>query len=1108
MFRPYVLLLLGIVLLGGTPLINGQTSSGPNHVVINELDINPTGDDAKSISEWVELYNPTSSDVDIGSWQIASTTILKKTLTVPSNTIIKSGQFLTFSYQSAWLTDVSEIVELRDKNGVVIDKTPLLSDLANDINSWQRTSDGFDTDASSDWKFTTSNAGAPNGKIAQQTEQESISLIFSSDSSSYVFGQTAIISGTVSKQVFTEQPYFHQEPIILTISGPSNYMKTVTLYPDLNLGFKTSLSLQKVLGINEGTYDISAAYAGISSQISFIVGEKLLEEKEAIQSLLTLSTDKQSYLPGQLVTITGSTTEKIPLAGLKFKVIDARGTVISTGSLYPDVNSNFKTTMFVTTVNPAFGQYKIIGEYGKQSALATFEVAQDIKEDKIISLSTDRDFYAPGDTVTISGRLNKVWINSLDLEVIQTKNLAIGTTGDISGSGFAFKIIDIIRISGDGTFSYSFKIPDNNYRLGDYRIKVSKEVGSATKSISVVTNPGEQVLSSDPISLSTDKSDYVFGDTLNISGRIANPDTRSSFETKPVTISISKEDGSPLEIIGVDKQGGAKTREKNGLVVAYEFTAIPEFSGKFSTSTSISRLIFAEGIYQIKATYGNLSKSSLITILDPLKTDERIVTSINKQVFGLNESMVLTGLIPVAAEKGVQISLIKPDGSRLESGAVLDNSKFSWTWQTPISEVPGSIQSNDRSKSVSNYGVYKIHIISGVFSKDVLFKVSQNPEIDVLDVAPLSVSTEKPIYRAGEKLKVLGDVLLREQGNEGLVIPDRIGIQVIDGKSPFTVMGESQVYANQGGHFESIFELPLTKFPTGQYTVSAKYLGKSSKTTFGVVNDVVTSSKEPLSLLVHLDKEKYTPGDTVFVTGGPSKLVYLEKYDVSIIKKSESQITCGSFYCGKHQGPITTIRPNSVGSFGYEYRIPDTLDSLGSYEITVDVGFDTKSVVFDVIEKPKESPEVPSQEIRPKTIEKFNRLSDANIAITAKQKEGDGMTLVPHLIQGSLVTIPRGDESKVNLNVTTDSGLCVIGIDDGCLVTENTRSPGSIYKMVEINGANLKIRYSGSDAEIEKFTIVTETSDGVLPDMTWNVTIQKDSQTSRFYYKINYLSIE
>ena len=54
-----------------------------DHVVINEVDTNPFGDDSKSVSEWVELYNPTNFDIDLSGWEIASTTVLKKTFIIP-----------------------------------------------------------------------------------------------------------------------------------------------------------------------------------------------------------------------------------------------------------------------------------------------------------------------------------------------------------------------------------------------------------------------------------------------------------------------------------------------------------------------------------------------------------------------------------------------------------------------------------------------------------------------------------------------------------------------------------------------------------------------------------------------------------------------------------------------------------------------------------------------------------------------------------------------------------------------------------------------------------------------------------------------------------------
>ena len=94
-----LLILFAILISGISTSVYAQTIS--DHVVINEVDTNPFGDDSQSISEWVELYNPTDSDVDLSGWEIASTTILKKTLTIPDNTVISPGDFLLFNYNKS-----------------------------------------------------------------------------------------------------------------------------------------------------------------------------------------------------------------------------------------------------------------------------------------------------------------------------------------------------------------------------------------------------------------------------------------------------------------------------------------------------------------------------------------------------------------------------------------------------------------------------------------------------------------------------------------------------------------------------------------------------------------------------------------------------------------------------------------------------------------------------------------------------------------------------------------------------------------------------------------------------------------------------------------------
>ncbi|MCI4432394.1 MAG: hypothetical protein JHC41_02125, partial [Nitrosopumilus sp.] len=798
----------------------------------------------------------------------------------------------------------------------------------------------------------------------------------------------------------------------------------------------------------------------------------------------------------------GFTTKVIPLEGLKFNIKNPSGKIISTGSLYP-TNGKFSTSVFLTTVNPAYGKYQIIGEYFDKSTLASFEVLKDIKEEKAISLWTDKDAYGLGETVTITGRLNNLWVCFMDLEIIQTKNGAHATrTSDYTDSGFT--ISDIIKISGDGSFAYSFKIPNSDVRLGDYKISVSKDVGSASKIIHAVTNASQYVASTDSLSLSTDKLIYDLGDVMTINGFIVNPVTSSSLLTPSVNISISHEDGSPLKIIGVDKMGKAKTREKNGIIVAYEFTAIPESSGRFSVQTSIPQNAFTEGSYVLKAEYRGLTKTTTIGIVDPLKLTDGALLTLNKQVYGLGETISLTGLLPPTGEHSVKISLTKPDGSTTDSGATIYNQRFSWSWITPITEKPLAIKLDDRSISTTNYGIYKIHVSTASAGKDVFFKVSSDPENDSLSLVPLYVSTEKSLYKAGEKLKVIGTIIKRKQGSEGLVIPERVTIKIIDGKTPFKQIHEASVYPDQGGNFQSLFELPPTIFIEGQYKVKALYSGKQTESTFTVANDFSFRSDEKLSLLLATDKSEYYPGDLVTISGKPNKLIYLEKFDVSVIQKKDGEITCGSFYCGTHLGPVTTIRPSSSGSFSHQFQIPVSPSSLGAYEITVDAGFETKSLMFNVVERPI----VSESEKSPLTIiEKVNRILEDKISIITNGKTIDGNQVLPRVLSGSLLTA-KVDQSSVNLRVSSESGICVIGPEENCLVKNSTREPGQIYQVVSVDGINLKIRYSGPDVYLEKFDILPESSSEFLPNVNWNVDVIKDDQASRFYYKINYKILE
>jgi len=154
-----------------------EEHSGPyNHVVINEFELNPPGDD-KVMDEWVKLYNPTSSDVDIGGWSLLTNRIY---WIIPQGTVIESGGY--YVCRSPWEEISDESSRLLNENESItlcpslydhIDITPVRSDLADDDRTWQRSPDGCDN-----WLFQKSTKPVspeptePESTEPEQTEQE------------------------------------------------------------------------------------------------------------------------------------------------------------------------------------------------------------------------------------------------------------------------------------------------------------------------------------------------------------------------------------------------------------------------------------------------------------------------------------------------------------------------------------------------------------------------------------------------------------------------------------------------------------------------------------------------------------------------------------------------------------------------------------------------------------------------------------------------------------------------------------------------------------------------------------------------------------------------
>ena len=645
-----------------------------DHVVINEVDTNPFGDDSLAISEWGELYNPTDSDVDLSGWEIASTTVLKKTFTIPDGTIISSEQLLPFTYAKVWFTDSSESVELRNPSGDIVDKTPLISDLENDFMSWQRSYDGH-----TDWEFSLGNAGGSNGKLMSSDSSSTIEVTLSTDKTNYIFDETALIQGTVSEKVFVEIPTFQAAPISITISGP-NFEQSVSLYPDYNLNYETSLDLVQVMGISQGVYDVTVNYAGVSQTTSFIVESEMIETSDIVDSDFNILVDKTEYLLKEPILLTGVTNDIIPYESMKFTITDPTGKQIDSGSLFT-VDGEFDTTISINSAMPEYGEYVIAAEYGDLTSSTIFSLIENIVE------------------IDISDSSNEMILNLDDFQYLE-----------------------------------------NAY--------------------------------------------------MTISGSLPNFDQNSDIYYQVVYLNFYSSDGKPITFTSaiMDNSSGAKS-------IPFTSTAVPDSFGKFAVEIRIPSVIFPVGDYVVKANYGGL-------------------------------------------------------------------------------------------KATENFSV-----------------ISDN-----------NFAIEKTI----------GD------GNPNTSIP-----------------------------------------------------------------------------------------------GKPSA--------------SEEK-------------------------------------DAGGYVVT-----SVKTI-----------------------IEKTNRISDSLISIETKDKIVEEQSVQPRVLSGSMITPSKTDISKVNIQVSSESGVCIIGQNSDCLVSESTRKPGQIFEEIQLDGMSLNVRYSGPDVRLEKFSILPQSSEDFLPDTNWNVDVLKDDEVSRFYYKVTY----
>tara|TARA_B100001540_G_scaffold294312_1_gene294125 strand:- start:79 stop:3624 length:3546 start_codon:yes stop_codon:yes gene_type:complete len=1177
--NPLLFGLMAILLLGGTitPVLS-QTSPELS-IVINEVEFNPRGSDAglgvggsgisskstegmSGAQEYVELYNTSSQDIDVSGWSLVPTSTWKK-FEIPTNTILESESFLVFTHVNYWFKDFGDQVSLYDSNGNLIDQTPLLKDSDDDATSWQRITDGLDTDSLSDWELKRLTPKSSNGKLSE-TQTSSFTLSAQTDKSEYTFGDTIIISGNISEQLSSND---FPELIKIYVKG-ANYFQNLAVFPDRDLNFSTSLNIQKVLGFGDGTYDVEISYGDskINTQFKIITQTQNSSSNSESESL-EVFTDKNSYIPGETVILFGKTNSSIEVGGLEYKVNNPNGKTVFQGTIFPNEKFStvfqagsgqiypFSVQMFMETVNPIYGTYQISGTYKSQdpvsrstdelTASTSFELVKDEKEDVLISISTDKEYYSIGDTIKITGRSNDIWVEDLELRILQTGLMSSKSVGSDSRyvAPDPFDLRDRVRLNGDGTFSFEFDIvadttKSENYSkyFGDYKITASEYFGEGITYFKIVENPDTFVELRTPLGLSLDSSEYILGSELQLSGKILNYEFSENDNIRnTVEVTFTNSDGQTISYEDHQQKTGYTNCNSNDCSKYSKplvYTAIPDLVGAFEINTVLHALQFDYGSYTAKA-YHPLSKTTELINFEiksaqsetvpQTETEDAITMQICKSNRGHTDEILKDLKTLGKGELGASMEsvdcsenlnfnvgdkLVVIGKVRPQTGISLDQSSTNPSGQTQT----GSSYSTNYAQSIMNYVEVSIpYPTSMIVTKSAAWKTTPN---DNENYTGGGGTGGGGVMHGGEdgKGSQAGtgrgeDKNITEKSNRNTGYD---GTKVLQKQKLLLTDMRYKAYPDDNGNYATVFELRPGVFNGGTYVVKANYLGYNAEEIVPIYDNSLKGGQKP-GLSISIPKSEYTIGETVSITGLIENIYYYDNVNAKIETPDVSKINCFKGQdCGfGNTGKQLKVQESVDGAtFFWNYQITKSPSAIGTYKIIVDTHFAQTELEFFVVEETEVIGTPDTSSSTKKIIDKFNRISDNEIPIILGEKSSEESTLMPRVLQGSLFTSARGEESDVNLRVSTSDGQCIIGQDSNCLVSESTRKPGAIYSIVSIDDVNYKIRYSGNDVRLEKFSIVPEESNSPINVDNWKVEVVKDEQPTRFYYKVSYITLE
>ena len=426
-----------------------------------------------------------------------------------------------------------------------------------------------------------------------------------------------------------------------------------------------------------------------------------------------------------------------------------------------------------------------------------------------------------------------------------------------------FDLRDRVRLNGDGTFEFEFKLVESadaneNYAksFGDYKITVSEHFGDASTYFKVVENPDSFIDQRTLLGLSSDKSDYVLGSSIIITGKILDYDFNPSDNIRnTVTLTFANPDGQTLTFEDHQQKTGYTNCYTNDCSIyskPLEYTAMPDLVGGFQIDAILNPLQFGYGVYTVTAVHDLTKvseslqfeiKSALSDVVPETEPEDPLVMQLCKSTRA-HVDEILKDLRSIG--KGEN----KPT---MESVDCSENQTFNVGEKLVVigKVIPKNPTSLDQSSTKTSGQTQQGHSYSTNYAQATMNYVEVSipypRSMIVTESAAWKTTPNEGENYTGGGGSGGGGVMHGGSDGGGVGTNEKEeserhtgydGTAVLQKQKRLLTDMNYKAYPDEDGNFATVFELRPGIFASGTYAVKASYFGYYDETTARVFDNL------------------------------------------------------------------------------------------------------------------------------------------------------------------------------------------------------------------------------------------------------------------------------